>query len=262
MTHYLKKFLLEGKTVFVAGGAGLIGSEISLAFAQAKAKAVILDKDSGKAQKIIKKNPSLKLVYEYFDITDLDGLEINLNKLFRKYKRVDVWANAAYPKTSDRALSIKDITLESLMTNIHWQLTSSLWTSRLVALFMKEHRIKGSIIHLGSIYGVVANDFSLYEGTAINPPYAYPAIKGGIINLTKSLASYFGKDEIRVNCISPGGVFDNQDKKFVKKYAAKVPFKRMARPEEVASVALFLGSDASSYITGTNIIVDGGWVNI
>ena len=123
----------------------------------------------------------------------------------------------------------------------------------------KEKEIKGSIINLGSIYGIQGNDFTIYEKTDITSPAAYSAIKGGIINFTRYLASYFGRDGIRVNSVCPGGIFDSQNKIFVKNYEHKVPLKRMGKPEDVASTVLFLASDASSYITGATIMVDGGW---
>jgi NAD(P)-dependent dehydrogenase (short-subunit alcohol dehydrogenase family) len=113
-----------------------------------------------------------------------------------------------------------------------------------------------------SIYGVVGNDFSIYEGTKIKTAPAYSAIKGGLINLTRYLASAYGRQNIRFNCVSPGGIFDHQDEKFVRAYESKVPLKRMGNPDDIAPVVSFLLSDDSKYITGQNIIVDGGWTSI
>jgi NAD(P)-dependent dehydrogenase (short-subunit alcohol dehydrogenase family) len=117
----------------------------------------------------------------------------------------------------------------------------------------------GNIVNIGSIYGIVAPDFSIYENTAFTMPAAYSAIKGGIINFTKYLANYYANFNIRVNCVSPGGIFNNQDINFVKKYETKVPLKKMARPDQVAPSIIFLLSESASYITGHNLIVDGGW---
>jgi NAD(P)-dependent dehydrogenase (short-subunit alcohol dehydrogenase family) len=126
-----------------------------------------------------------------------------------------------------------------------------------------KNNLSGSIVNVASIYGVVGNDFTIYENTdGMTSPAAYSAIKGGIINFTKYLASYFGSYGIRVNAVSPGGIFNHQNKTFVKQFEYKVPLKRMARPEEIAPSITFLLTDESTYITGHNLIVDGGWTSI
>ena len=127
---------------------------------------------------------------------------------------------------------------------------------------MKSNKIAGSIINIASIYGTVGNDFNLYKNTGLNPPAAYSAIKGGLINFTRYLASYYGEYNIRVNCISPGGVFDNQSPKFVTNYINKVPLNRMAEPEDISPLISFMLSKKASYITGQNFIVDGGYTSI
>jgi NAD(P)-dependent dehydrogenase (short-subunit alcohol dehydrogenase family) len=120
----------------------------------------------------------------------------------------------------------------------------------------------GSFINVASIYGMVGPDFSVYEGTALTMPAAYAAIKGGVINFTKYLASYYGPYNVRVNVVSPGGIFDNQPSTFVKNYENKVPLKRMGTPEDIAGSISFLLSDKAAYITGHNLVVDGGWTTI
>jgi NAD(P)-dependent dehydrogenase (short-subunit alcohol dehydrogenase family) len=112
---------------------------------------------------------------------------------------------------------------------------------------------------MSSIYGLIGPDFAIYEGTEMTMPAAYSAIKGGINNLTRYLASYYGKFQIRVNTISPGGIFDNQSKVFVEKYNNKVPLKRMGNPSDIVYAAGYLLSDESSYLTGHNLVIDGGW---
>ena len=123
-------------------------------------------------------------------------------------------------------------------------------------------KTKGSIVNMTSIYGVVGNDFSVYENTGIGTAAPYSAIKGGIINFTRYLASYYGKQGVRVNCVSPGGIFNNQDPIFVANYEKKVPMGRMGYPDDIAPSVSFLLSEDARYITGHNLIVDGGWIII
>lgn len=264
MIDYLSKFSMKGKTAFVAGAAGLIGSEISRAFASAGAKTILLDIDNKKGNKLKEEivNAGFEACFEDFDITELTNINTFISALATKYKSVDVWVNVAYPRTADWGKSIEDLDIESWRKNVDMHLNSYAWTSRQVALVMKELKTKGTIINFGSIYGIQGNDFTIYENTGINPPMAYSAIKGGIINLSRHLASYFGPHGIRVNNICPGGIFDSQNKTFVKNYEKKVPLNRMGTPDEIASVTLFLASEAASYINGATIIVDGGWTII
>ena len=133
--------------------------------------------------------------------------------------------------------------------------------ARDVAELMKVNGVKGNIITVGSIYGMVGPDFGVYSGTEMTMPAAYSAIKGGIINYSRYLATYYGDAGIRVNCICPGGVYNNQDSEFVRKYSERTPLGRMAKPEEIASSVLFLASDASSYVHGETFLVDGGWTS-
>ncbi len=121
-------------------------------------------------------------------------------------------------------------------------------------------QLSGNIINIASIYGFAAPNFEIYEGTDMTVPVEYAAIKGAVINLTRYLASYLARYNIRVNCISPGGVFDKQEESFVRKYSEKVLLdKRMASPDDLVGILVFLLSDKSKYITGQNIVVDGGW---
>lgn len=261
--NYLKKFLLEDKVAFVVGGVGLLGTEATKALAQAHAKVVILDLDNIKGEKLQKelKDEGLDIEFEKFDITNLETLDQIIDSLHTKYGKIDVWVNAAYPRTSDWGNKVEDLKLESWQENIEILLNSYSWISRKVCLIMKDQK-GGSLINFGSIYGVVGNNFSIYEGTDISSDMAYSAIKGGIVNLDRYLASYFGEYNVRVNTVCPGGIFDNQNEIFVRNYSKSTPLKRLGKSEEVASVVLFLASDASSYISGTTLMVDGGWTAI
>lgn len=258
MISYLKQFSLIGKKAFVTGGAGLIGSEIVKALADAGAEVYVLDISTHKS-KVFTKNKKIHNLY--FDISDLASLEKGIKLLYTKYKRIDVWVNSAYPRTVDWGNRVEDLKLESWQKNVDMHLNSYAWISRIVCLIMKKQRA-GSLINIGSIYGVVGNDFTIYEGTGSTSPMAYAAIKGGIVNLTRYLASYFGKYQIRVNTLCPGGILDKQSKQFVNNYSKRTLLGRMGKASEVATTTLFLASEASSYITGATIMVDGGWTAI
>ncbi len=258
---YPDKFMLKNKIAFVAGGLGLIGSEIARAFSDAGAKTIILDIDRVKGESREKEfaRRGKKVYFQFFDVTDLKNLDKNIDDLAKRYGRIDVWVNAAYPKTKDWGNRVEDLTIDSWKKNVDMHLNAYSWISRKVCLVMKAGKKGGSLINFGSIYGVLGNDFSVYENTKITSPMAYAAIKGGIINLTRYLASYFGNDRIRVNNICPGGVLSSQSKDFIKNYSRKALLGRLARPDEIAAATLFLASEASSYITGATLMVDGGW---
>lgn len=263
MNSYLHKFSLKGKKSFVTGGAGQLGTEVVKALADAESHVVILDvnQQTGREFQSKLQNDGKSASFELFDITDLANIDKNIDSLNEKYGKIDVWVNAAYPRTKDWGDKVEDLSLESWRKNVDMHLNAYSWISRKVCLIMKEQK-GGSLINFGSIYGVVGNNFSVYEGTDLTSPMAYAAIKGGIINLDRYLASYFGEFNVRVNTICPGGIFNNQNETFVKNYEKNTPLKRMGKPEEIASAVLFLSSDAASYITGTTFMVDGGWTAI
>ena len=247
--------------VCVCGAAGLLGSHVSRILAAAGAHVLLLDVDKKKGQRLKTELSAegYRSDYEYFNVTDMEKTVTNLKRLIQKYKRIDVWVNAAYPRTRDWACDVESMTLESLKKNVDMQMNSAIWLSRAVALEMQKRKIQGSVINFGSIYGMQGNDFSVYEGTNIKSPVAYAAIKAGIMNASRYCASYFGKDGIRFNTVCPGGIFDNQPRRFVRNYEKKVPLRRMGTPEDVAPMVLFLASQASSYVTGATLVVDGGW---
>ena len=156
----------------------------------------------------------------------------------------------------------KDLLDEAI--KIH--LSSYAWLAALTAEEMVKKNVKGSIILFGSIYGLLGQDLNIYKGTTMKESVPYSIIKGGLINYVRQMASYYGKKNIRINCISPGGIKGHvigknykQDRVFIKKYSSKVPMGRLGEAKEIALSTIFLASDASSYINGHNLIVDGGW---
>lgn len=255
---YLSKFLLSKKRVVVTGGGGLIGRAIVMAMAQAQAHVACVDINHDKCDK----SGNDKVQHITADLSNVHDLKDQLISIERQFGAVDVWINNAYPRTKDWCTPKSEFEPESWDANVSLQMNAYCYLSLILAEQMKTSGMTGNIINIGSIYGVVGNDSSLYEGLDINSSPIYSAIKGGVTNFSRYLAARYGKFGIRVNTLSPGGIFDNQNKEFVSRYSHKVPLGRMAQPEEIASAALFLASDASSYVTGATLLVDGGWTAI
>lgn len=243
---------LNNKIIIVTGGSGLIGREIISSIRNYRGVAINAD---------INVESNLDLGSVYCNITEETSIQNVIDTVLHKYGRIDGLVNNAYPRTQDWGIKFENILTESWKKNIDIQLNSYFIFCQKVLIPMKQQK-SGVIINIASQYGVVAPDFTVYEGTEMTSPAAYSAIKGGLINFTRYLASYFGQYGIRANCVSPGGVFDDQNPIFVKNYENKVPMKRMGTPIDMADPVVFMLSDSAGYITGQNLIVDGGWTAV
>ena len=234
-------FSLKGKVIVVTGGYGLIGTQLVKGLSEFGATVYIAD---------IHEIPMM-------DISDIDSIKNFIKYILSKEKKIDVWINCAFPRTEDWSTKFEDVKEESLKKNIDMHLNGYILCCQEIVKQMKKQK-NGVIINFGSIYGVVGPDFSVYDGTDMTMPMAYSAIKGGIVNFTRYLATYCAKDGIRVNCVCPGGILDKQPKSFIERYSKRTPMGRMGNPEEIAGPIIFLASDASSYVTGHILMVDGG----
>lgn len=244
--------ILKDKVILVTGGSGLIGKEI---VADIRRKGgIALNAD-------IHVSTDWEKGTLYTDISEEKSVEETVTAVYEKYGCIDGLVNSAYPRTQDWGAFFEDIKYDSWRKNVDMQLNSCFLFCQQVLKYMSVQK-SGSIVNIASIYGVVGNDFTLYEEYGGTSPAAYSAIKGGIINFTRYLASYYGKRQIRVNCVSPGGIFDNQHPSFVARYNAKVPMGRMGNPEDIAPAVSFMLSDEARYVTGQNLVVDGGWTAI
>ncbi len=243
---------LENKIIIITGGNGLLGKAIINRLISEGAFCINFE---------INHETNEDLSNVYCDITDSSSIDKALEIVLTKYNKIDGLVNNAYPRTKDWGNKFEDIVFESWKQNVDWQLNSYFYLTQKVASQMANHE-KGSIINMASIYGVVGADFNVYEGTTMTMPAAYSAIKGALVNFTRYVASYFGPYQVRVNTVSPGGIFDNQNEIFVNNYCKKVPMRRLGTPEDIAPTVAFLLSDDSQYITGQNLIVDGGWTAI
>jgi NAD(P)-dependent dehydrogenase (short-subunit alcohol dehydrogenase family) len=231
---------LTEKIIIVTGGSGLLGREIVKNLESKGAVAI---------------NADINVV------TDFKNSILNAIKLVIEfYGKINGLVNNAYPRTKDWGTKFEEISYESWQKNVDMQMnTTFLFIQKVMPELLKN---KGSIVNITSIYGVVGNDLTIYENTSITTAAPYSAIKGGIINFTRYLASYYGRQGVRVNCVSPGGILDKQHELFIANYESKVPMGRMGNPDDIAPAVSFLLSDDAKYITGQNLIVDGGWTSI
>lgn len=243
---------LENKIIIVTGGNGLLGREIINKISSEGGICINVD---------INHETSEDLSLVQCDITNPESVQSSIDLIVEKFGRVDGLVNNAYPRTKDWGAKFEDIQYSSWKSNVDWQLNSYFYFSQQISQQMKLQG-RGSIINMSSIYGIVGPDFTVYDGTEMTMPAAYSAIKGGIVNFSRYLASYLGPYNVRVNTVSPGGIFDGQNQIFVDNYNKKVPLRRMGVPEDISPVIAFLLSDEAGYITGQNISVDGGWTAI
>lgn len=253
---------LEDKTALITGGLGNLGRKICLEFSKSGTNLMILDKCE-EDENFIKslRSHGIKVNFYQVDFEQEKTRSVVFEKICSSNQELDILVNnAAYVGSTAApgwAVPFKNQLLETWNKALEVNLTTPF---HIVQSF-EEHLHKStapSIINVGSIYGSFGPDWEIYKGTQMGNPAGYAASKGGLIQLTRWLATTLSP-KIRVNCVSPGGISRNQSETFVKKYTARTPMKRMANEEEIASVILFLASSASSYITGQNIQVDGGW---
>ena len=254
---YNNLFSLKNKTAIVTGGCGLIGREIVQGLSQFGADVFIADQNEPEDKILTEQRQNVK--YVNLDITSVASVQDVLKRIaIEKGGKIDILVNCAYPRTKDWGAKFENINFESWKLNVDNHLGGYFLMCKETAMLMKEQG-GGSIINVASIYGVVAPDFSIYDDTEMTMPAAYAPIKAGIIAMTKYIATYYGSYNIRSNAISPGGIYDNQETSFVEKYSRKTPLGRMGKPDEIVGGVIYLASDASSFVTGQNILVDGGW---
>jgi len=251
-------FSLAGKTAVVTGGAGLVGTAVCEGLAKYSATVIVADVAAERGREVADELDGDARFVEV-NTNDEDSVVSMIDAVLSEHGRIDVLVNCSYPRNENYGQPYDEMTIEDWRENVDLHLNSYFLTAYAVSRVMTEQASGGSIINFGSTYGAQAPDFSVYEGTDMTSPVEYSAIKGAVLNLTRYLASYLGAEGIRVNAISPGGVFDEQDPVFVKQYEKRTPLKRMAEPSDFKGPVVFLSSDASAYVTGHNLRVDGGW---
>lgn len=254
-------FNFKKKTIVISGGAGYLGQELVNAFLKLDAKVIILDNFTSNKNKI----PKLfkKKLVKMININLEKPEEIKNLYFLLKKKNISIDClinNAAYvgkKNQKDYTGSLNEQSHETFQNVIDINLSVPFILSKYLSKLMKKS-VSPSIINISSIYGNLAPDFSIYKDTEMGNSAAYSSSKSGLKQLTRWLSSYLAP-KIRVNSISPGGIFRFQNPKFVSKYKSRVLLKRMANKADVIGPILFLASDTSSYITGIDLIVDGGF---
>jgi gluconate 5-dehydrogenase len=253
-------FSLRGRVAIVTGACGWLGSAISRALAEAGATLAVTSRDGAQAERFAAELPGQGHVGVGFDQGDTDTIPGFVAGVLRRLGRVDVLVNNAYGAA---APNIDDATAEDFDRAYHVGATAYFLLAREVMFHLRERQAAGSIVNIASMYGVVASYPSAYAGLPVNSPPNYHGLKGAVVHLTRHLAAYWAQHNIRVNAISPGPfpkpeTFERLPE-FIGRLEQKVPLGRMGQPHELKGAVVLLASDAGSYITGQNLLVDGGW---
>jgi len=254
--------MLSEKVIVVTGGTGLLGCTFVESIIKNNGVAVIADilEENGKRIEIElnEKYGDSKALFCLLDITNKDSILNFIYKVNEKYNKIDGIVNSAYPRNKNYGRQFFDIEYQDFCDNVSLHLGGYFLINQLFAKYFLKQGY-GNIINISSIYGVISPRFEVYEGTDMTMPVEYAAIKSAIIHLTKYMAKYLKGVSVRVNCISPGGIYNNQPEPFLKKYAEYCSTKGMLDKEDLCGAVLFLLSENSKYINGQNLIIDDGF---
>lgn len=267
MNRIPQRFQLTNQVVVVTGGTGILGSLYCKRLAEVGAKVIISDIDEEKCQSLASEINELfpdSSIGIPVNLVDENSVKLWAKTILEQFNNIDVLVNNAATKSPNFFKPLEDFPLQDWNFVMSVNVTGMFLATREIGSIMA-NRGKGSIINISSIYGIVGPDQRIYEGSwyedlggEINTPLIYSATKGAVVSMTKYLATYWGHRGVRTNTLTPGGVASGQNSTFEQKYSARVPLGRMAQAEELVGALLFLASDASSYVNGQNIIVDGG----
>jgi len=268
MGRFRDLYELGGRVAVVTGGAGILGASTTASLADHGAAVAVVDLDLDRATAMaseLRETYGTPAIGVGCDVSDAQSVAEMVSRVESELGPIAILHNNAATKGSDLSkmfASVEDFELSTWREIMAVNLDGLFIVSQQIGSLMAE-RGRGSIIHTSSIYGTMGPDQRIYEGSeylgrAINTPPVYSASKGGVVGLTLYLATYWASKGVRVNAITPGGIASGQNDEFARRYSARVPMGRMAEADEVAAGVLYLASDASSYVTGQNLHVDGG----
>ena len=249
---------MVSQVVLITGACGLIGESLVLGLKNKNYKLILIDNNKEKLENLKSKINNEDFLFLNSDILVKGSIENCIDKAHKKFGKIDSAIHAAYPKSKGWGTKFENLEEDFLMEDIKNQLGSAIiFSQRIIDCFLKQGY--GNLIHISSIQGVSQPKFDHYEGTDMTSPIEYSAIKSGIISITKYLSKYYKKRSLRVNCISPGGIANNQPNIFIENYKNSCNSKGLLDSEDLTGLILFLISDKSKYINGQNIIIDDGW---
>jgi len=245
----------------ITGGTGVLGMEFAKVLAEHGANTVLADVDATKcsqcAEEILKASGKRSLGVRT-DVSNQEDVASLMRSAEETFGRIDILINNAAAQPPGFCTAFEEYPLDLWNRVMAVNLTAQFLTTRAVAPIMLRQN-RGSVINIASTYGVVGPNQHIYEGTNFNTPAIYSTSKAGVLGLTRYLATYWAEKGIRVNSVTPGGVFRGHTDPFLKNYCQRVPMGRMAKQDELRGAIVYLASDASSYVTGHNLVVDGGW---
>ena len=251
-------FSVEGHAVVVTGAGGVIGKTLVNALHDRGVRLVLVDTDDEKLAPFTELS-SARCISVTADVSDGEDVAQLVQTTLKAYGRVDALVNAHQHKPAGFLEAQAEYFDEALWDDIlRVNLKGTFLTCKEFGRQMIAQQ-RGTIVNLASTYGVVSSNPALYADNSMGNPLAYTASKGGVIALTKYLGAYWGKHNVRVNCVTPHGVFNHQEDSFIERFSSMSPLKRMSEAEEVIGAIIYLLSDASSYATGSNVLVEGGW---
>jgi NAD(P)-dependent dehydrogenase (short-subunit alcohol dehydrogenase family) len=253
--------MLRDRVMVIVGGAGLLGRAFAAGVLEKGGVAVIADIDFARAEDVAATLDPMETgcaIARHVDITDHASIRRLISDTIDRHGKIDGVVITGYPRNRAYGRHLEDVTFADFCENLNLHLGGYF----LVMQQFAKHFVAvggGSIVNLGSVYGSIAPRFGVYDGTTMTMPVEYAAIKAGVLRLTTYFAQFYKKSGVRVNAVSPGGIFDDQPRGFVEKYAALSGVKGMLNPTDVVGTVCFLLSDLSCFVTGQNLIVDDGF---